>query len=271
MKQVVLLACMALLTSSIISGCVTNVVDETVQKVSVQDAKSFTGLKVSRSSDDITVNGWKSDTITATANLSIWASGADKAKQIGDELKFNWAPGSSTAELVVTSDKSGQELARLRDLTISVPSRFSLNLETSSGDIKASNMLGDLTLNTSSGVITASTAGRIVANSSSGDVNAVCGRGASLDLSSGNVNLDVTSSNFDGVSVSTSSGDVTLRLADSARVSFDLSTSSGDIDINYSGTSTISQTGSLRIDVNGGGKIVRLETSSGNIIIRTLH
>lgn len=261
----------ALSATSIFSGCITNVSDETIEKVSVQDAKSFTALKVSRSSDDVTVTGWSSDTISATASLSIWANSSDKATQIGQDLQFSWATTSTTAELLVTSDKSDQELAHLREMEIRAPSRFGLTLETSSGDIKAMNMIGDLDLTTSSGTVTAATVGRVIVNSSSGDVNAVCGRGASLDLSSGDVSLDVTSIDFEGITVSTSSGDVALRLADSARVTFDLSTSAGDISVNYSGTSTSTSDGDLRLDVNGGGKIVHLETSSGDIRVMSLH
>ena len=136
---------------------------------------------------------------------------------------------------------------------------------------KAANMVGDLNLTTRSGSIIADTKGRIIASTSSGDVNAVCGQGASLDLGSGDVALDVTSSTFDDVTVSTASGDVTLRLADSARVTFDLSTSSGNIDINYGGTSTVTENGYLRIDVNGGGKLISVENSSGNIKVRAIN
>lgn len=271
MKRLFILLFAALLTSSLLSSCVTDVVDETVQIESVQDAASFTALKVNRSSDNISVTGWSRDSIIAKANLSIWANSTDNAKQIGEDLQFSWATGSTTAELLVTSDVAGQELAYLREMVISTPSRFALNLETGSGDIKATNMAGDLNLITGSGSITADTKGKIIASTSSGDVNAICGQGASLDLGSGDVALDVTSSAFDDVTISTSSGDVSLRLADSAQVTFDLSTSSGDIDINYGGTSTVTENGYLRIDVNGGGKLITIETSSGNIKVRAIH
>lgn len=271
MKRLFILLFTALSTSSLLSSCVTNVVDETVEKVSVQDATAFTALKVNRSSDNISVAGWSRDSIIATATLSIWANSSDEAQQISQDLKFNWATGSTTAELIVTSNEADQELARLQEMTISAPSRFELNLETNSGDIKATNMFGDLNLTTGSGSITADTKGKIIASTSSGDINAICGQGASLDLGSGDVALDVTSSEFDDVTVATSSGDVSLRLADSARVSFDLSTSSGDIDINYGGTSTVTGNGYLRIDVNGGGKLITIETSSGNIKVRAIN
>lgn len=271
MKNSILTLILGLSVATFVTGCVTEVVDETVQKVSTQDGTGFTALKVSRSSDDIIVTGWNSDTIKATAYLSIWAGNSDKAQQISDDLKFSWATGSPTAELIVTSDESDQELAQLNELKISAPSRFGLNLETSSGDIKATNMLGDLNLTTSSGDVIAETKGRVTANTSGGDVHAVAGRGATLDLSSGDVTLDVTTTEFDGVNVETSSGDVTMRLAEGAKVTFDLNTSSGDITVNYGGTTTSSQSGYLRIDINGGGKIVNLETSSGDIKIQTLR
>src|SRR5688572_18361743 len=92
------------LTTSLLTSCVTNVVDETVQVESVQDATAFTGLKVNRSSDNISVTGWDRDSIVATADLSIWANNSDQAKQISEDLTFSWATGSPTAELIVTSE-----------------------------------------------------------------------------------------------------------------------------------------------------------------------
>lgn len=270
MKRLFILV-FAALTTSLLTSCVTNVVDETVQVESVQDATGFTALKVNRSSDNISVTGWGRDSIIAAADLSIWANNSDQAKRISEDLTFSWATGSTTAELIVASEAPGQELAYLKQMNISAPSRFSLDLETGSGDIKATNMLGDLNLTTGSGSITADTKGKIIASTSSGDVHAVCAQGASLDLGSGSVSLDITSPTFDDVTVSTASGDVTLRLVDSAHVTFDLSTSSGDIDINYGGTSTVTENGSLRIDVNGGGKLISLETSSGNIKVRAIQ
>jgi hypothetical protein len=233
MKRLFILLLTAFSTSSLVTSCVTNVVDETVKIESVQDAATFTALKVNRSSDNIVVTGWSRDSILATANLSIWANNPDEAKQISEDLQFSWATGSTTAELLVTTDVAKQELAKITGMTISAPSRFDLDLETGSGDIKAMNMLGNLNLTTGSGAITAETKGSINVSTSSGDVNATCGKGATLDLSSGNVTLDVTSTSFDGVTVSTASGDVTLRLADSAHVTFELTTSSGDIDIQW--------------------------------------
>ena len=260
----------AFVAAILFSGCITNVVDEPVKKVSIQDASTFTGLKVHRSSDDLSVTGWTSDTISVTADLSVWAADEARAREIGEALEFSWLTGNSIAELVVTSDKSDQELATLHDLNISAPSRFTLDLETSSGDIRATNMTGDLVLSTSSGDVTASTTGHINVNTSDGDVTATCARGATVDVSSGDITLDVTSKDFDGVTIDASSGDVTLRLADDAKVTFDLETSSGDISVNYDGTSTSTADGTLRVDVNGGGKIVRIETSSGNITVKSL-
>src|SRR5688572_6176481 len=178
MKNQIFILVLAVSTVLFVSGCVTEVVDETVQKVSIQDAKNFTALKVDRSSEDINVTGWASDTISVTADLSIWASDAEQARQIADALQFSWATSSTTAELIVTSDKSDLELARLHELTIAAPSRFILNLETSSGDIRATNMIGDLEFSTSSGDVTADTKGYITASTSDGDVHATCGRGA---------------------------------------------------------------------------------------------
>lgn len=77
MKRLFILLFAALLTSSLLSSCVTDVVDETVQIESVQDAASFTALKVNRSSDNISVTGWSRDSIIAKANLSIWANSTD--------------------------------------------------------------------------------------------------------------------------------------------------------------------------------------------------
>lgn len=271
MKYFITLLILAVNTA-IFNGCVTNVSDEIAEKVSIQDAKNFSSLTITdQSSTDLSITGWSSDTIKAAAQISVWAQNAEKAHQIAQELNFGWGTSSSNAELTVNATNPDQELGHLEQLNISAPSRLNLTLNNSSGNIKSTNMTGDINVNTSSGNLNLETTGHVVLKSSSGKIVARSGLGGSIDESSGSLDLEITSKDFDGVSVKTSSGDIALYIADGAKISFDLKSSSGSINLNYGGTTTSSYNGELRINVNGGGKIVNVTSSSGNINVRTLR
>lgn len=241
------LAASLLTLSAILSGCVLETVNETVEKQQLQDARTFHTLAVTDlQSTDIAITGWSSDSVHTTVRLDVWASDAERARRIADGIGFGWS-GATEAELKLKYGGSDQELAKLSHVAMSAPARLGLRLETSSGDVTVSGMSGDLTIETSSGRINAKTAGRINFTSSSGDVVASTALGGSLDLSSGDATVDITSKDFDGLDATTSSGDVTVHLADSAHVTLDLSTSSGSIDVDYGGTRTSSADGDLRV------------------------
>jgi DUF4097 and DUF4098 domain-containing protein YvlB len=257
--------------SVILAGCVTNVVDLTQETTSTQDATQFTSLAIpDQGSNDITISGNVSDTLQATAQLSIWANDDSKARSIADQLQFDWTNNAGAASLAVHYGSSEQELAKLQWLRIVAPQRLHSKIETSSGDISVNNMHGDLDLESSSGDIVGSTTGWGKITSTSGDVTASLGDGGEITTTSGNVKATITNNEFESLTIDASSGDVDVAIADGAGITFDITSESGDIALQYSGTD-LETNDHLSINVNGGGKHVTISSSSGDVKIHTLR
>lgn len=145
-----------------------------------------------------------------------------------------------------------------------------VRLNTGSGDIDAQNMIGNVTADTGSGnvKIGMSGDGSLRLGTGSGDViaNRIKG-GLRARTGSGNITADgdVTSE----WSVETGSGDVSVSLPQNARFEIAASTGSGDLSLNRE----ITMSGTInphrvRGKVNGGGPLVQLQTSSGNIHLK---
>lgn len=145
-----------------------------------------------------------------------------------------------------------------------------LRMNTGSGDIDAQNIAGNVTADTGSGNVKVGMSGdgSLRLGTGSGDViaNRIKG-GLRARTGSGNITADgdVTSE----WSVETGSGDVNVSLPQNARFELAASTSSGDLNI----AREITMSGAInphrvRGKVNGGGPLVQLQTSSGNIRLK---
>jgi hypothetical protein len=138
---------------------------------------------------------------------------------------------------------------------------------TGSGDVVLTSVSGNVNGETGSGNVTVSMSGNgtVRLGTGSGDIEAknVHG-GLKAHTGSGNVRADgdVTSD----WTVETGSGDVSINLPQSAK--FELAAQTGSGDLNISREITMSGTINphhMRGKVNGGGPLVQLQTSSGNI------
>lgn len=129
-------------------------------------------------------------------------------------------------------------------------------LHTSGGHIRVNRAAGPLEVSTSGGHVTLEAVDRLVSARTSG----------------GNVAVVLTAPPAADTSLSTSGGDVSMRLPAGSAFRLDASTSGGSV--NATGlTITLAQggVGKSRLvgDVNGGGPVVKLRTSGGNIRVRT--
>ncbi len=166
--------------------------------------------------------------------------------------------------------------------------KASLNASTGSGNVQARRITGEVKANTGSGdVDLQEIAGNVTADTGSGNVKVSMTGDGSLRLGTGSG--DVTASHVKGGlrartgsgnvtadgdatsdwSVETGSGDVNVSLPQNARFELAASTGSGDLSIGRE----ITMSGNMdkhriRGKVNGGGPLVQLETSSGNIRLR---
>ncbi|HTR81545.1 MAG TPA: DUF4097 family beta strand repeat-containing protein [Bacteroidota bacterium] len=126
--------------------------------------------------------------------------------------------------------------------------------ETSGGNIRASEIAGDVDLETSGGEVDISSSG--------GSVHA--------ETSGGGVMLKLSGENK-GVDVHSSGGDIDIFVNDSITANLEASTSGGkvrcELPITVRGDMSDDE---LRGKINGGGNMIRAETSGGDVRIKTL-
>jgi DUF4097 and DUF4098 domain-containing protein YvlB len=190
------------------------------------------------------------------------------------------------------------------EFEVEVPEKFNLDLntaggditilnvsgttrgETSGGDLDLSKLDGPVDLTTSGGNVTLSDSkGDFRIGTSGGNVRAESIAG-SMDFESSGGNIDVKES--DGkLRASTSGGDVRVELRDNKGIDLQTSggslvvrlpksisaevlaeTTGGDVNCDFQFSGKLRE-GSMKGKINGGGNLIKLETSGGDIVINS--
>lgn len=254
-------------------------------------------LRVHTSGGDVTVKGGGRETKVSTSGGDIEirdARGAVDANTSGGDITI----GGTTGE--VTAKTSGG------DIEIQHASG-STNAITSGGDIKIGRTTGDVRAKTSGGDITIErTNGEVDVHTSGGDVTVDSAEG-SLKAGTSGGDISISNATGGGLTANTSGGDIEARLAATVSAleeGWSLKSSGGELTIHipedlpvsveaeiHIGNSWSGRNDDYRIDsdfdldeqddgrgnrrtiratgdINGGGNLIRLETSSGNIQIK---
>jgi len=189
---------------------------------------------------------------------------------------------------------------------VEVPHSFNLDLKTSGGDITVSKIKGkidgetsggDLDISSVEGVVRMSTSGgNVNAANSSGDFDLGTSGGSMegkkldgpihMETSGGNIelrdcngklyattsggNIEVTMEDNKGIELSTSGGNVTVRLPRSASGDVAAEASGGDVNSDFPFSGKIKE-GRMNGKINGGGPMIKLETSGGDIAINSME
>ena len=222
--------------------------NDVVAEAKIEAKKSgFFGNWSNRVSVDFTI------TVPKTYNLKLATSGGDiavadlngdvRARTSGGDLHFERIAGN------VDGATSGGDVF-LKEGTARA------KLSTSGGDIVVERAGGPTEVSTSGGDITLRSVAELMsASTSGGDIKAVV---------TGPITKDTV--------LSTSGGDVSVTLPKTASFRLDASTSGGDVDA-VGLTITIEKGGkgkrSLVGAVNGGGPLLKLRSSGGDIAVRT--
>ncbi len=206
------------------------------------DAAADGHVQVSNISGEITVQGWKRDSVEVTGTMG----------RNVEELILE-RDGDKILVKVKVPRNGGRGIDS--DLHINVPQNSSLNVGTVSADIDVSDVNGEQSLHTVSGDVTTEHAGgEMKAESVSGDVE-VSGDGADGDIYASTVSGDVTlfrvggevkaeavsgdvivdEGSFSRARLETVTGEVTFHaeLQDGGKL--DIDSVNGDVDIEFSG------------------------------------
>ncbi len=156
---------------------------------------------------------------------------------------------------------------------IHLPREAALDLETSNGEIRVSNIAGSMALRSSNGKLQCEDAsGPVKATSSNGAImlRRVAG---SVEATTSNGRIEVerdhSPADDDRLRCRTSNGSITLRLPETSSFLLDASTSNGRIETDF----PVTLSGKIDRDyvrgtVGGGGPKVCLRTSNGSISVR---
>ncbi len=192
-------------------------------------------------------------TVPRHFNLNLSTSGGDinvaslqgdvRARTSGGNLKFDRIDGdldghTSGGDIVLTEGTARAKLG------------------TSGGDIQIERAGGPTQVSTSGGDITINSVAQLISASTSG----------------GNVKATITEPLKQDTVLSTSGGDVRVRVVKGAGFQLDASTSGGDV--NAEGLTITIEKGGIRKSrltgsVNGGGPLLKLRSSGGDITIKT--
>ena len=230
-------------------------------KIEVPDSHEFHELKFNRLRVDYTI------AIPARFDLDIKTAGGDI--DVGDlEGK---AEVRTSGGNVVLGDIKGPVKARTSGGRIAVAKCESdADVKTSGGDLRLGQIKGNLVAHTSGGRITIEkTTGSVRATTSGGDIRIEDAHGAvTAHTSGGNVSAQLNAQPAEDCSLKTSGGKVEVVLASNLALDVDAHTSGGTVSSDFPGTLNRHKT-SLTARLNGGGTALALETSGGNVSIRS--
>lgn len=250
--------------------------------VSDETKVTLTGVVITRGQQDEYLSVYEQD-----GTLYVEVEFEDQWFNIHTDMKLTiYLPSDNNLDLSVDSTSGNINMADMRfgdirikktsgDAMIDGCTAKTMEYDSSSGNTNISgSRFGSMDIVSTSGDIEISkTPGDITIRSTSGNVGIMDADGT-LDIgsTSGDVTIDMASADIAPVTVGITSGNLRLYMYENTAFDFDAKTTSGnissDIEIAISGKLGKSFVGdNVSGSANGGGALVRLNTTSGNIRI----
>lgn len=146
-----------------------------------------------------------------------------------------------------------------------------LQAKTSTGDIGVINVIGPTQVHTSTGDLRIERIkGSISGRSSTGDITmSNCQGSIVANTSTGDIHVHMPTQLRHAWNLQTSTGDIVLTLLSNLTANIDVQTSVGDISSDFRVLTTLNRKKRVRGTINGGGQLLRLQTSTGDIRLRS--
>lgn len=250
-----------------LAGCTTPFirVETTERTVERQfDAADLDRLRVDEATDDIQVERADDDSVQVRARKRA------HGQTTPDDLQFDARTEDGTLRLRTRKPDVVGIGGGSVDLSLAVPESVAVDrLETTDGDVVASDVDGDLAAMTGDGSVTLErVGGAVTARSGDGDVT-LRAPGAVREVHSGDGGADVTVPAVDGTaSVETGDGDVTVRLGDALDATVEATTGDGDLVV-AGGLDDVETSTEHRVTgtVGGGTNSLTVHTGDGDVTI----
>lgn len=270
MRRRTLLAGIGTVTTAGLAGCLGTVFGTTVSESfeNSYDVSDETTLTVTNRNGNVTVRDTDDDQFTVAGEKE---AGSESALE---EISIDVTTGEQF--VVDVSFGSGSNFEqRSVDLTIDVPTSVTVDqLETSNGNVTATDVTGDVSATTSNGNVELTDIdGFVDCDSSNGNVR-VRGTTGLAGARTSNGTVDVELLGMDGdVTCKSSNGSVTVRMGPNISCAFDLSTTNGQVNVeNVPHTSTISRRGRMEGQIRGGSDpMLTAETTNGDVRLRSAN
>ena len=203
----------------------------------------------------VSVKGWTRGEVLIRAKVEAAARSQGDADALGRQVQIRTTGGEITA--------SGPEMRDRENWSVSfevfVPTRTDLDVKAHNGGINLSDLRGDITFRTANGGVNLT---RLAGN--------VTG-----ETTNGGLNVDLDGSRWEGgeLDVKTVNGGVNLNVPQNFAARLETGTVNGRVKIELPHSSPDrgmegNAGGSYRGDINGGGPLVRVQTTNGGVNVR---
>lgn len=242
----------------------------------------------------------------AEVEVTLDSNRMSRARERFEEM--NWSVAQRDGDIIILADdpRGWNNWNFEIDVTVRIPSRFNIDLETTHGDVVVGDLEGELSMQTSHGDVELGdvTGGRMWIKTSHGDISGQALRASLIEVHTSHADLEfeaIESEEFSATTshadveieslrgeseIRTSHGDVRVELVDG--LGADITTTHGDVmvyvakdarlDLDVRGaevkmSSSFNLNGRMSEEVidghiNGGGRLLRVRTSHGEVSIR---
>jgi hypothetical protein len=237
-------------------------------------------LELDNTNGGVVVEAWDRNEVQVVAEKKVKAGNDEKAREIMGKVQIEAEPRGGGLHVATRLPKDGSGLLDWMsgngtnvnvNYKLRVPRRARLDLETTNGGVSVKGTRGPADLeSTNGGVSVADVEGKLHLETTNGGIDATDVAGA-VEASTTNGAIEVTLRDLpDGsnLSFSTTNGGVTVSLPRDARLTIDAETTNGRISNDFEIDSKSSSKHHLRGDINGGGGLLKVDTTNGSVEIR---
>lgn len=242
----------------------------------------------------VRITSWEEPQVLVKATKKVKATSEEKAKEYAQEVKIRVEKVDDVIE-IITEHPKGHKPNYIKSVNVEydvkMPKETNLDASSTNGSMKVDGIIGEtsakttngsmnirdckgtLTVKTTNGRVNiAEVSGRVEAKTSNGGISvklAMIDEEGKFETTNGSVDVRIEEGHSVPLTANTTNGSITVELPSDFAADVEAKTTNGRIrsDLPITVAGKISKT-SLHGDLNGGGPLMKLKTTNGNISIR---
>jgi DUF4097 and DUF4098 domain-containing protein YvlB len=238
-------------------------------------------LSLKNTNGDVTFEAWDKAEVQVNAEKRVKAKDAETARKVLSQIQIDVQAGPSALRIETRLPKredqgfwnslfGGDHGSTNVTYRVRVPRGAIVETDTTNGNIRLTGTRGTGRLETVNGNIDVDgTAGALALESTNGNIKVARAEGAlKASTTNGNIEAALTRVADDrDLGFSSTNGGVTVRLPQDAHLSVDVATTNGSIENGFELSGGRSTSKHLTGDLNGGGGLLRIRTTNGDVQI----